>query len=301
MLRHKNILPYHPTPHDNIRFFMYKGTVEKWFLDGTPSTIWVSENSAKGFKKVERVTGTDNIINSNIQNHQLFRICNTYAYTEYKLVNCIGVGKGVNCKITKKEFYFTVCDNCQEEKRTDFQDWPSGEMGEPLSGGQENGDSNSKINECAYSDNDAALILSSITGSDINIINTSTGAINTYQDTMRALKTIKWDFYKMNFILGYYGRYSAYLEGEIFKSKGASNWRWLKFNFVSAGQTAGQLPPCIDVGHTIAVSTLISNDRLIAKAILNASFVVTITCLYNTKTETINLNNKVSTYPASAN
>jgi hypothetical protein len=90
-------------------------------------------------------------------------------------------------------------------------------------------------------------------------------------ETTRVARVIKMDFYKLDFFLGFYARFSAYYHGVAYKNNAnEADWKWESLGHVppsNAGDyhTEGEVPACFSVKpsyNTIPVSY--SGDRRFA-------------------------------------
>lgn len=148
---------------------------------------------------------------------------------------------------------------------------------------------------CNMDCSEALNQLNSITTEEPNVVNVNDGTPGPPDGNgiERKPKNITWEFFRLNFGLGFYAAYSALFNGIVFKNANSPTWKWESLVYNQTAQTGGSIPMCLSVTTTASVSgPVISTDKLRATTSLTYISQVTISCALGvqskTYTETIN-------------
>ena len=102
----------------------------------------------------------------------------------------------------------------------------------------------------------------------------------------------------LHFFLGIKTTYKAYVNGIRFKNDKNDFWKWEDYTFNKVAQNAGITPPCFSVSlQGLNVTTIIDQDRKIARANVKGLLIVSLSCGGDIQMRVYNINNS-STTPA---
>ncbi len=138
-------------------------------------------------------------------------------------------------------------------------------------------------NECAMDCAEAQNMINAITTEHPDMITGETGTAGSpdANGIIRRPKNISWNFFRLNFSLGFHASYAAVYTGIIYKedNPAVTQWKWESLQY-SDYQRSGNNPPCVSTTMSVTASNpVISADRLGARATLTYSCQVNISCL----------------------
>ena len=197
--------------------------------------------------------------------------------------------------------YQTCSDNCEQTSIT-----PKGEFNVITTGCRRGGGSGN--GNCAYTESEAAQIISSITADNLSdapsqsfseaVTNPSTGEVT------KIGATSPWPFLIIRvsplWISLYSATYSAFYSSVVYKTADdpQEKWKWKSINYSNqTAITAGGFPPCISLSLVVADGgTTISPDGLTAHSLLYYTWAPTITCTITTVIGTATTSYGVTTW-----
>jgi len=144
-------------------------------------------------------------------------------------------------------------------------------------------------------------LMGTITTEALSNIGASHGPTQVDEETGRIEKNNNptWEFYKANFFLGYFARYTAYYTGRVYKNSNNDFWKWNNISFSTISKSSGTLPPCLAQSLTWNVSDpLISTDKKTATTLLNFNVIYTYSCFFGTEAANDNVSNVSCTFGA---
>jgi hypothetical protein len=133
---------------------------------------------------------------------------------------------------------------------------------------------------CSMTEEEAQQALDVMTIEALNDISSTTGdeSIDEF-GIHRKPKNTSWKFLTLNMGIGYKPEFSVNFTGAVFKTDGPNDvWKWESFSYANVLHSGGEVLICNTVTPTATVSTIISNDKLNALIVLDATITATITC-----------------------